>query len=108
MSHEIQELQRAVVSFLSIGIALYTVGVYWCAFNRDYLTRVAARRNMEESAATWMAFAGFSLVGMAGFAMIEWYLAVALIAANLALVMLQVVVVQANYFGTYRAKASKA
>ena len=104
MSLAAQSLEASVVSFLAIGLALYTVGVYWCTFNRDYLTRVNARRNMEESAVMWMPFAGCSLVVISFFAVFECYLACSLIAANLALVMLQVVVVQNNYFGIYCAK----
>lgn len=95
LMHSAEPLTFALLGSLWL---LYTAARYWCAFNKDYLTRVEIRREMEDNAENWMLCMWLSVAGLIVCFGLGLYM-LALLSLLVALsVMAQRLVVEFNFF----------
>lgn len=95
-------IENHASAFLALGLGLYVACTYWCAFCPDEAVRESMRRDMATGLDVWtwmpLVVLAVALLCISG----GFYKFSAVLIAMAINSQLQVVLVKANWFGTYR------
>lgn len=98
----LQIIEQRATMFAALGLGLYVVCMYWCAFCPDESVRASARRDMTVGLDvwTWMPIIVLAVALLCIAGGLYWF--ATLLIAMAINSQVQVVLVKADWFGTYK------